>query len=88
MTTRAPTTTTTLDKLELGDVAVVRQLQAAGPERRRFMDLGILPGTRVRAVRRSPLGDPVAYEIRDTLVALRSNQSRHIVVELVEEKRA
>ena len=49
------------------------------------MDLGILPGTRIEAVMRSPMGDPVAYRVRGALVALRQGQARQIVIECPEE---
>jgi DtxR family Mn-dependent transcriptional regulator len=46
-----------------------------GAERRRMLDLGILPGTTIEAVLRSPSGDPTAYRIRDALIALRREQA-------------
>jgi DtxR family Mn-dependent transcriptional regulator len=52
-----------------------------GLERRRFMDLGVLPGTVIRAELRSPNGDPTAYSIRDALIALRAEQAEAIRVE-------
>lgn len=55
-----------------------------GPERRRFMDLGILPGTRIIAEMRSPSGDPTAYNIRGALIALRREQANLIKVKRIE----
>ncbi len=52
-----------------------------GAERRRLLDLGFLPGTRLFAELRSPSGDPTAYIVRDTLIALRADQARHIRVQ-------
>ena len=52
-----------------------------GPERRRFMDLGVLPGTVIRAEMRSPNGDPTAYRIRDALIAFRAEQAEVIRVQ-------
>ena len=49
-----------------------------GPERRRLMDLGVLPGTVVGAELASPSGDPTAYRIRDALIALRRDQAEWI----------
>jgi DtxR family Mn-dependent transcriptional regulator len=46
-----------------------------GAERRRMLDLGLLPGTTVEAVMISPSGDPTAYCIRDALIALRREQA-------------
>lgn len=49
-----------------------------GAERRRMMDLGLLPGTTVTAEMIAPGGDPIAYRIRGALVALRSEQAELI----------
>jgi DtxR family Mn-dependent transcriptional regulator len=49
-----------------------------GSERRRMMDLGILPGTFISAEMLSPSGDPQAYRIRGALIALRKEQAELI----------
>lgn len=69
-----------LAALAPGQKAVVLGLSPAcrGPERRRLLDLGFVPGTEVKVVMASPLGDPVAYEVRGTTVALRREQARAI----------
>ena len=51
-----------------------------GAERQRFLDLGFVPGSRVEVRFRSPNGDPVAYLVKNTLVALRDEQARNIRV--------
>ena len=51
-----------------------------GAERRRLMDLGILPGTTVVAELESPAGGLTAYRVRDTLIALRREQGALILV--------
>ncbi len=56
-----------------------------GVERRRMMDLGILPGTVIKAEFNSPTGDPKAYRIRGAMVALRSEQADLICINPVEE---
>lgn len=68
----------TLDALRGDESAVVVELLCDGAERRRMLDLGVLPGTRIDVVMKSPLGDPTAYRIRDSVVALRSEQARMI----------
>jgi len=69
-----------LSDLKPGQQAVVTGLSLAsrGFERRRLLDLGILPGTVIRAELESPSGDPMAYRIRDALIALRDEQARLI----------
>jgi DtxR family Mn-dependent transcriptional regulator len=49
-------------------------------ERRRLMDLGVLPGTLIGAEMTSPSGDPTAYRVRDTLIALRREQADLIFI--------
>lgn len=73
----------TLARLEPGEAAAVVSLSPAcrGAERRRFLDLGILPGTDITAELRSPSGDPTAYRIRGALIALRREQAELIRVQ-------
>jgi ferrous iron transport protein A len=81
MKSQAATQQGTLDRLRPGESARVVELLSEGAERRRMLDLGILPGTVVENVMRSPLGDPIAYQIRGSIVALRSDQAKLIRVE-------
>ena len=53
-----------------------------GQQRRRLMDMGIVPGTEITPELVSIGGDPVAYRVRDTLVALREKQAEHIHVRM------
>jgi Fe2+ transport system protein FeoA len=71
----------TLDMLKVGGVATVTAINSTNAERRRLLDLGILPGTQIENVMLSPLGDPVAYRIRSAVVALRNEQAKLIEVE-------
>jgi Fe2+ transport system protein FeoA len=66
----------TLADLQPGESGIVVALHSQGPERRRMMDLGMVPGTHITAEMNSPLGDPVAYRVRGALVALRQEQAR------------
>jgi len=52
-----------------------------GAERRRLLDLGIVPGTMISAEMTSPGGDPTAFRVRDALIALRKEQSQLINIE-------
>ncbi|MBI5866657.1 MAG: metal-dependent transcriptional regulator [Planctomycetes bacterium] len=51
-----------------------------GPERRRLLDLGFVPGTLVEVELTSPAGDPTAYRVRGSVVALRREQASLIRV--------
>jgi len=67
--------------LPLGGAGIVRELAVSGATRRRMLDLGLVQGTRVEAVLRSPAGDPKAYRVRGALIALRSEEAGQILVE-------
>jgi DtxR family transcriptional regulator, Mn-dependent transcriptional regulator len=71
---------TSLRPGESGRVLAISR-RCRGVERRRLMDLGILPGTVITAEIRSPNGDPTAYRIREALIALRAEQAELIRVE-------
>jgi len=72
----------TLADLDIGDRATVLRISPAcrGLERRRLMDLGIVPGTAIALERRSMTGDPAVYRVRGTMIALRREQARTIAV--------
>lgn len=72
----------TLASLGVGEVAEVVGIASAcqGPQRRRLLDLGVVPGTVVRAVLASAAGDPVAYDLRGALIGLRRQQAEWIRV--------
>lgn len=76
-----------LSSLALGESARVKGISAAcrGPERRRMLDLGLVPGTLVEAEMKSPAGDPTAYRIRGAMIALRRSQAELIHVERTAE---
>jgi DtxR family Mn-dependent transcriptional regulator len=75
-----------LDALRPGQVGEVIAISPAcrGLERRRLLDLGITPGTMITSEFISPSGDPVAYRIRDALIALRRQQAKNIHIQVVE----
>lgn len=76
-----------LTALQPGERAVVAGIAPGcrGPERRRFLDLGILPGTCIEATLASPSGNPIAYRVRGALIALRHEQASHIQISRTEE---
>lgn len=69
-----------LDELPVGGSGEVVGLKATGLTRQRLLDLGLVPGTRVRVVRESPNGDPVAFQVRGALIALRREVGRAVLV--------
>jgi DtxR family Mn-dependent transcriptional regulator len=72
---------------ELGDqeAAEVIEISPAcqGYSRRRLLDLGLTPGTRVEAALGNPFGEPRAFRVRGTTIALRNQQTDQIWVKPV-----
>lgn len=69
-----------LSSLPLGKKAKVKALTSNGISRRRMLDLGLISDTEVEALQKSPSGDPVAYQIRGAVIALRSEEASRILV--------
>lgn len=67
--------------LPVGRTATVNSIQAEGITRRRMMDLGLLPGTRVEALRAGPAGDPKAYRIRGAVIAFRKEEAHQVLID-------
>lgn len=64
-----------LSVLPEGGQARVCALHLKGGIRRRLQDLGLVAGTRVTCLQRAAAGDPTAYLIRGTVIALRSGDA-------------
>lgn len=73
--------TTRLDRLSPGAHGIVRGIDGDAPSVRRLMDLGLVPGTRVRVVRAAPLGDPLELVVRGTHLSLRRSEAGRVHVE-------
>ena len=64
-----------LDRLRVGQSAFVTRVEAEPAMRRRLLDIGLIPGTRVTCTAVSPAGDPAAYLIRGAVIALRGRDA-------------
>ena len=71
----------TLNTIPEGGKVRVSRLLSSGSMRRRLLDIGLIEGTDVECLQRSPAGDPVAYLIRGAVIALRAEDASQILVE-------
>ena len=71
-----------LDEVHTGLKCIVESVESKGMLRRRMLDLGIIKGTVVEVLQESPAGDPIAYFIRGTVIALRNEDARKIKVKI------
>jgi ferrous iron transport protein A len=69
-----------LSDMPVGSDVIVSKVETKGTIKRRLLDLGFVPGARVKVALQSPVGDPIAYEIRGTVIALRKSDAHGILV--------
>ena len=72
----------TLDKLPLGQEAVITVVGGEGALRCRLLDMGLIPKTRVRVEKIAPLGDPLELRVRGYSLSLRKEDAGKIEVEV------
>ena len=70
----------TLDKLPIGQEGIIQSVGGAGILRRRLLDMGLTPRTRVIVRKRAPLGDPLEIYIRRYELTLRASDASKITV--------
>lgn len=70
-----------LNTLSVGECGRVKELRTKGSMRRRFLDVGISPETVISCVGKSPLGDPAAYLVRGSMIAIRDADAYGIILE-------
>ena len=75
----------TIDRLELGREAVILRVGGEGSTRTHFLGMGLTPGTRIKVIKRAPMGDPIEIQVRGYALTLRKSDAAGIEVHLLEE---
>lgn len=71
-----------LKDMEPGQSGVVKTFHGEERQRLRLMEMGLLPGTPIRFVRRAPLGDPMEVEVRGFHLSLRAQEAACIGISM------
>lgn len=71
-----------LDTLNRDQQATVVAILSSGIERRRHLDLGLVPGTNIKMLFENHNKNPKAYLIRGTVIALRNQDANKILVKI------
>lgn len=71
----------TLDETKPGQECRILKVNIGGVTGQRLMDMGFIPGVKVKVVRNAPLVDPVDFSVRGYHVSLRHSEARGIEVE-------
>ena len=69
-----------LSDLQDGEIAIIAKVRGYGAFRKRITEMGFVFGTKVKAIKRAPLQDPVEYELMGSRVSLRMSEARLIEV--------
>ncbi|MBR0167154.1 MAG: ferrous iron transport protein B, partial [Synergistaceae bacterium] len=70
----------TLEELEAGKSAVIETVGGTGHLRQHLLDMGIIPGAKVKMIRPAPMGDPLEFRIHDYELTLRAADASRITV--------
>ncbi|ALF11153.1 FeoA family protein [Parageobacillus thermoglucosidasius] len=75
-----------LSEAEEGERFRIEQLHIEDKTmKRRLLDLGFVPGCEITVLQKSPLGDPTAYRVSNTTIALRKEESDYIYGERIRD---
>ena len=72
---------TTLDKLDIGQSAIIKIVGGEGSRRQHFLDMGVIPDAVVKLVKYAPMGDPMEVMIHGYALTLRKADAKLIKVE-------
>lgn len=75
-----------LADVPLGATVTVEHVDGQRPFRRRLMELGLVPGTRIRLLGVAPLGDPLELLVRGASLSIRRAEAGEVRVVVVEEE--
>lgn len=73
----------TLKELSVGDSATITKVKGEGALRQHFLDMGIIPGTKVTFIKLAPMGDPMELMVRGYELTLRVDDADNIEVEAI-----
>ena len=76
----------TLDNLPLETEAVITTVGGAGELRCRFLDMGLIPKTKVVVKKIAPMGDPIEIRLRNYELTIRKEDAKKIEVSMEETK--
>lgn len=75
----------TLDRLPIGGSAVITSVGGQGGLRRRLLDMGLTPYTKVTVRKVAPMGDPIEITLRGYELTLRVDDAKKIEIDKIGE---
>ncbi|MEA5096626.1 MULTISPECIES: FeoA family protein [Sedimentibacter] len=68
----------TLDNIKPGQGGVITAIGGQGALRRRLLDMGLTPNTRVQVRKVAPMGDPIELSLRSYVLTIRKEEASKI----------
>ncbi len=68
----------TINDLKIGQSGVISVVGGEGPLRLRFLDMGLIPGTKVTLQKVAPMGDPIQIRLRGYELTVRREDAQRI----------
>lgn len=68
----------TLDNIKPGQGGVISTIGGQGLLRRRLLDMGLTPNTRVKVRKVAPMGDPIELSLRSYILTIRKEEAAKI----------
>ena len=73
-------TMVSLKSLADGRSGIVEKIELSGATKRRLIEMGITPGTKITVLKRAPLGDPIEILLRGYSLTIRGTDAEQIQV--------
>ena len=70
----------TLNDIIPGQHAIIQNINTENNMKRRLLDIGLIKGTKVKCLGQSPFGDPKAFLIRGSVIAIRNEDLKTISI--------
>ena len=70
----------TLAQLPVGKEGVIETAGGVGELRCRFLDMGLIPGTKVKVLKMAPMGDPIQIHLRGYDITIRKEDGEKIIL--------
>ena len=73
----------TLDEIKQDQECEVVDITSEGIVEQRLLDMGFIPGTRIKIIRNAPFVDPVEFELKGYHISLRHSEAKQVEVTLL-----
>ncbi len=64
--------------MNAGETGIVKKVGSSGAVRRRIIDMGVMPGTKIKMIKSAPFGDPVEINIHGYDLSIRKSEAGQI----------